>query len=240
MRYYLAALIILLALWQAAAYVVNKPYLPPLTDVVARALRDGPTLAKNLAATLARVGAAASIALASGIAAGLAASWLSERVSANLLRAAVLLTYPIPHVALLPILLHLFGVEASKVALMSLIAFYPVALSVMEWTQRFPRDLAALIYTMGGGRLAVVRYVVLPSALPGIITGLKIALNTAYSVSFIAESLALTDGLGALIYDSWHRLDFAEMYAAILTLSAAGVLTYAAMSALEKKLTEWL
>lgn len=90
------------------------------------------------------------------------ASWLSERVSANLLKAAVLLTYPIPHVALLPILLYFLGIEASKVALISLIAFYPVALSMMEWTQRFPRDLTALIYTMGGGRRAVVVYVVPP------------------------------------------------------------------------------
>jgi ABC-type proline/glycine betaine transport system permease subunit len=138
--------------------------------------------------------------------------------------------------SLLPILIHLFGIEASKIALISLIAFYPIALSVMEWSQRYPRDLATLIYAMGGRRRDVMRYVVLPSALPGIVTGLKIALSTAHSVSFIAESLALTDGLGALIYDSWHRLDFLEMYAAIITLGVAGAATYAAMTTLEKKL----
>ncbi len=239
MRYYLAALVLLLVLWQVAAYVVNKPYLPPFTDVAMRAASDHQTLLKNLASTLARIAAATALALAAGLAGGLAASWLSERTSANLLKAFILLTYPIPHVALLPILLHLFGIEASKIALISLIAFYPIALSVMEWSQRYPRDLAALIYTMGGRRRDVVRYVVLPSALPGIVTGLKIALNTAYSVSFIAESLALTDGLGALIYDSWHRLDFLEMYAAIITLGTAGVATYAAMTTLEKKLIKW-
>ena len=239
MRYYIAALASLLVLWQIAAYVVNKPYLPPFTDVAMRAASDHQILLKNLASTLARIAAATTLALAAGLACGLAASWLTERTSANLLKALILLTYPIPHVALLPILLHLFGIEASKIALISLIAFYPIALSVMEWSQRYPRDLAALIYAMGGRRRDVVRYVVLPSALPGIVTGLKIALNTAYSVSFIAESLALTDGLGALIYDSWHRLDFLEMYAAIITLGAAGVATYAAMTTLEKKLIKW-
>lgn len=239
MRYYLAALASLLVLWQIAAYVVNKPYLPPFTDVAMRAASDHQILLRNLASTLARIAAATTLALAAGLACGLAASWLTERTSANLLKALILLTYPIPHVALLPILLHLFGIEASKIALISLIAFYPIALSVMEWSQRYPRDLAVLIYAMGGRRRDVVRYVVLPSALPGIVTGLKIALNTAYSVSFIAESLALTDGLGALIYDSWHRLDFLEMYAAIITLGAAGVATYAAMTTLEKKLIKW-
>jgi ABC-type nitrate/sulfonate/bicarbonate transport system permease component len=239
MRYYLAALASLLVLWQIAAYVVNKPYLPPFTDVAMRAASDHQILLRNLASTLARIAAATTLALAAGLACGLAASWLTERTSANLLKALILLTYPIPHVALLPILLHLFGIEASKIALISLIAFYPIALSVMEWSQRYPRDLAALMYAMGGRRCDVVRYVVLPSALPGIVTGLKIALNTAYSVSFIAESLALTDGLGALIYDSWHRLDFLEMYAAIITLGAAGVATYAAMTTLEKKLIKW-
>ena len=239
MRYYVAALAMLLALWQLAAYVVNKPYLPPFTEVVLRMATDYQLLAKNLAVTLMRIAVAVALALSVGLAAGLAAAWLSEKISANLLRALILLTYPIPHMALLPILLHLFGIEASKIALISLIAFYPIALSVMEWSQRYPRDLAALIYTMGGGRRDVVRYVALPSALPGILTGLKIALNTAYSVSFIAESLALTDGLGALIYDSWHRLDFLQMYAAIFTLGAAGVSTYAAMSLIEKILIKW-
>lgn len=239
MRYYLAALALLLALWQIAVLIVNKPYLPAFTDVIIRASQDAPPLINNLVATLTRVAASATIALVTGLAAGLAAVWLSERVSANLLKALILLTYPIPHVAFLPILLHFFGVETSKVVLMSLIIFYPIALSVMEWAQRFPRDLAAQIYTMGGGVREVVKYVVLPSALPGIITGLKIALNTAYSVSFIAESLALTDGLGALIYNSWHRLDFTLMYAAILTLSAAGIITYSAMNILEKKIIKW-
>jgi ABC-type nitrate/sulfonate/bicarbonate transport system, permease component len=239
MKYYIAAFLLLLALWQTAGYVVNKPYLPPFIDVALRVAHEHQLLLKNLASTAARIAAAVLIALPAGLAGGLAAGWLSERVSANLVKAAILLTYPIPHVALLPILLHLFGVEASKIALISLIAFYPIALSVMEWSQRYPRDLAGMIYTMGGGRLDVIRYVVLPSSLPGILTGLRIALNTAYSVAFIAESLALTDGLGALIYDSWHRLDFLLMYAAILTLGAAGVATYAAMSYVEKKLIKW-
>lgn len=239
MKYYITALVALFILWQILAYVINKPYLPLFTDVVIYMAEDAQILLRNLAATLARVFISVAIALVIGFVGGLAATWLSERVSANLLRAAILLTYPIPHVALLPILLHLFGIETSKIVLMSLIAFYPIALSVMEWTQRFPRDLATLIYIMGGNRRDIVKYVVMPSALPGILTGLKIAFNTAYSVSFIAESLALTDGLGALIYDSWHRLDYLQMYAAILTLSGAGVATYALMSLLERKLIKW-
>ncbi|ABL88758.1 binding-protein-dependent transport systems inner membrane component [Pyrobaculum islandicum DSM 4184] len=239
MKYYITALVALFILWQILAYVINKPYLPLFTDVVIYMAEDAQILLRNLVATLARVFISVAIALVIGFVGGLAATWLSERVSANLLRAAILLTYPIPHVALLPILLHLFGIETSKIVLMSLIAFYPIALSVMEWTQRFPRDLATLIHIMGGGRRDIVKYVVMPSALPGILTGLKIAFNTAYSVSFIAESLALTDGLGALIYDSWHRLDYLQMYAAILTLSGAGVATYALMSLLERKLIKW-
>jgi len=134
MRYYLAALVSLFVLWQIAAYVVNKPYLPPFTDVAMRAASDHQTLLRNLASTLARIAVATALALAAGLACGLAASWLTERTSANLLKALILLTYPIPHVALLPILLHLFGIEASKIALISLIAFYPIALSVMEWS----------------------------------------------------------------------------------------------------------
>ncbi len=99
MRYYLAALASLLVLCQIAAYVVNKPYLPPFTDVAMRAASDHQNLLRNLASTLARIAAATSLALAAGLACGRAASWLTERTSGNLLKALILFTYPIPHVA---------------------------------------------------------------------------------------------------------------------------------------------
>jgi NitT/TauT family transport system permease protein len=236
---YAAALAALLAAWQVAALVVGKPYLPPPAEVAAQMASDSWLLAYNLLATLRRIAISALIALVLGIAAGLSATWLPERVSASFIRALVLLTYPVPHLALTPIFLHLFGIEASKIAIISLIALYPIALSVMEWAQRFPRDLASLIYVMGGGRRDVVKYVVLPSSLPGVLTGVRIAVSTAYSVSFIAESLAVTDGLGALIYTSWHRLEFARMYAAIVTLSAAGLASYALLAWLERRAVKW-
>ncbi len=94
MKYYLAALALILALWQIAALIVNKPYLPAFTDVIIRASQDAPILVNNLVATLTRVAISVAVALVAGLAAGLAAVWLSERVSANLLKALILLTYP--------------------------------------------------------------------------------------------------------------------------------------------------
>ncbi|MEZ0318615.1 MAG: ABC transporter permease subunit [Pyrobaculum sp.] len=239
MRQYITAGALILLAWEASALLIAKPYLPQFTQVALRLVYDSHIYLQNLAATLGRVFTSTLLALAAGLAAGLAATWLPDKLGSSLLKSAILLTYPIPHVALLPVLLYIFGIESSKIMLMSLIAFYPIALSVMEWAQRFPRDLAALIYTMGGGRADVVKYVVIPSSLPGIITGLKIALSTAYSVSFIAESLALTDGVGALIYNYWHRLDFVGMWAGIVTLAAAGIATYFAMTYIERKILKW-
>ncbi|MEM1598269.1 MAG: ABC transporter permease subunit [Pyrobaculum sp.] len=240
MRRYIATVALILLAWEASSLLVDKPYLPPFSQVALRLINDSQIYLQNLAATLGRVFTSTIVALVAGLSAGLAATWLPDKLGTSILKSAILLTYPIPHVALLPVLLHIFSIESSKIVLMSLIAFYPVALSVMEWAQRFPRELAALIYTMGGGRVDVVRYVVIPSSLPGIITGLKIALNTAYSVSFIAESLVLTDGVGALIYNHWHRLDFVGMWAGIVTLAAAGIATYFAMTYIERKILKWV
>ncbi|MCX8195919.1 MAG: ABC transporter permease [Acidilobaceae archaeon] len=236
--YFLAALLLLVILWEAAATLYQKPYLPHVSEIGEKLWRElsAGRLTEDLQLSLRRIALSLLISSLTGMSLGLLAARIGY--GNRLLRPIILATYPMPHITLIPILLWLLGVEGSKIAVISLITFYPIALSTMEWALRTPREYEELVETMGGNSWHKVIYVVIPSILPGVLTGLRIAVSTAFAVVFVAESFVLTGGVGAYIEESWQRFDYAGVYAGMITLSAAGMLSYAAIWLLEKSYRE--
>lgn len=229
-----ATLILLLTLWHVAATTFEKPYLPTPAQVVAELHKSfiSGVLVENTLITLRRVVTALLLALTLGLLSGLLAS--RTIIGSRVLRPLILATYPIPHVTLIPILIWILGVEWSKIAVISIITYYPIAISTMEWATRTPREYEDLVKSMGGSKLHLIIYVVIPYIIPGLLTGLRISVSTAYAVVFIAESFVLTGGLGALIEDSWHRLNYPAVYAYVITLATLGITSYTMIWALEK------
>ncbi len=229
-----ATLILLLTLWHVAATTFEKPYLPTPAKVVAELHKSfiSGVLVENTLITLRRVVTALLLALTLGLLSGLLAS--RTIIGNRVLRPLILATYPIPHVTLIPILIWILGVEWSKIAVISIITYYPIAISTMEWATRTPREHEDLVKSMGGSKLHLIIYVVIPYIIPGLLTGLRIAVSTAYAVVFIAESFVLTGGLGALIEDSWHRLNYPAVYAYVITLATLGITSYTMIWTFEK------
>ena len=229
-----ATLILLSTLWHVAATTFEKPYLPTPAQVVAELHKSfiSGVLMENTLITLRRVVTALLLALTLGLLSGLLAS--RTIIGSRVLRPLILATYPIPHVTLIPILIWILGVEWSKIAVISIITYYPIAISTMEWATRTPREYEDLVKSMGGSKLHLIIYVVIPYIIPGLLTGLRISVSTAYAVVFIAESFVLTGGLGALIEDSWHRLNYPAVYAYVITLATLGITSYTMIWALEK------
>jgi NitT/TauT family transport system permease protein len=229
-----ATLILLLTLWHVAATTFEKPYLPTPAQVVAELHKSfiSGVLVENTLITLRRVVTALLLALTLGLLSGLLAS--RTIIGSRVLRPLILATYPIPHVTLIPILIWILGVEWSKIAVISIITYYPIAISTMEWATRTPREYEDLVKSMSGSKLHLIIYVVIPYIIPGLLTGLRISVSTAYAVVFIAESFVLTGGLGALIEDSWHRLNYPAVYAYVITLATLGITSYTMIWALEK------
>ena len=227
-------LILLLTLWHVAATTFEKPYLPTPAQVVAELHKSfiSGVLMENTLITLRRVVTALLLALTLGLLSGLLAS--RTIIGSRVLRPLILATYPIPHVTLIPILIWILGVEWSKIAVISIITYYPIAISTMEWATRTPREYEDLVKSMGGSKLHLIIYVVIPYIIPGLLTGLRISVSTAYAVVFIAESFVLTGGLGSLIEDSWHRLNYPAVYAYVITLATLGITSYTMIWALEK------
>ncbi len=232
--YVALSLSVFIALWYVASSISGKPYMPSPASVAFKAYLEAfqGNLIDNTIITLKRVLTALAIATALGFSTGLAAGKTS--LGSRSLRPFILATYPIPHATLIPILLWILGVEWSKIGVIAMITYYPIAVSAMEWSMRTPRDYEDLIDSMGGNFMHKILYVTIPYMIPGFLTGLRMAVSVAYAIVFLAESFVLTGGLGAYIEESWHRLDYEGVYVGVVTLSILGVTSYTILWLLEK------
>jgi len=152
----------------------------------------------------------------------------------------VFVTYPVPKIVLLPVVLLLFGLgNLSKVLLISLILGYQVLVAVRDGVANLnPRYLDS-VRSLGAGRLDLFREVLVPAALPHGFTALRLGTGTSVAVLFFVESFATTRGLGYLIMDAWGRLDYQGMFVGILGMSLLGAALFEAVNALERIFCRW-
>jgi len=213
------------------------PPLVKLLSAFASMLASG-ELATHVGASLARLGVGIGLALVMGI--PLAFALARSRLLDASLRPLLYFAHPIPKVTFLPVLLLAFGVgDAPKAALVFLIAVFPLVTTIRDRLKALEPETAYPVLAAGGGKLAALIHCTLPQILPDLISSLRVAGGTGFAVRFIAESFATDHGLGSLVLQSWNAFDFDRMQAAILALSLAGFLWFAAMDLLERLLCPW-
>jgi len=236
---YAGAVAVLLAGWHVLAIVLSSPALPtPATALSEFARTFASDLAPHLALSTWRVLAAIVLGtvLAAPLGLVLGRAPRADAVAAPL----IFLTYPVPKVVFLPVLLVLLGLgDASKIVLITLIVFFQILVTARDAARQIPAGSVLSVRSLGADRVQVFRHVVVPAALPDIFTALRIGTGTAVAVLFLAESIAGTDGLGYYIVDSWGRIDYSAMFAGILGMALLGVLLYELLDALESRLCRW-
>ncbi|MEJ5348574.1 MAG: ABC transporter permease [Desulfosoma sp.] len=152
----------------------------------------------------------------------------------------VFLTYPVPKIVLLPVVLLLFGLgDFSKVLLIALIVGYQVLVAVRDGVAGLNPKYLDSVRTLGAGPWSLFRHVLLPAALPHGFTALRLGTGTGVAVLFFVESFATSRGLGYLIMDAWGRLDYGNMFVGILGMSLLGAALFETIAALEKVLCRW-
>ncbi|MGQ9484673.1 MAG: ABC transporter permease [Desulfosoma sp.] len=152
----------------------------------------------------------------------------------------VFLTYPIPKIVLLPVVLLLFGLgDFSKVFLIALIVGYQVLVAVRDGVAGLNPKYVDSVRTLGGGPWPLFRHVFLPAALPYGFTALRLGTGTGIAVLFFVESFATSRGLGYLIMDAWGRLHYGDMIVGILGMSLLGAALFETIEVLEKTLCRW-
>lgn len=152
----------------------------------------------------------------------------------------IYLTYPIPKIVFLPVILVIFGIgDLSKIFLITLIVFYQIAVTARDAARSVaPQDIFSM-HSLGASSWQIYRHVIIPACLPDVLTSLRISLGTAIAVLFFAESFATTEGLGYFIMDSWSRVAFAEMFAGIIGMALLGLILFLVVDVLEFYLCRW-
>jgi ABC-type nitrate/sulfonate/bicarbonate transport system permease component len=219
---------LLVAAWWllASRGVLGNEFVMPPPDAVwdrAVELAEDGTLADAGLATLRRVLLAYALALVVGIVLGtLIGRVRSVRIA---LRPLVSFLFPAPKVALYPAMLIVLGLgSASKVAFGFAEAVFPILLATAAGTSQVEPRLVWSARALGTSRAAALVRVVVPAALPAILTGARIGLVGAIVGVFLGEMIAGADGLGHLMAVAYRTLETPDMYVAIVMVSLGGYL----------------
>jgi NitT/TauT family transport system permease protein len=194
---------LLIALWHAAVVLTSTDVFPsPL--VVLRGLRElarKGVLGRYVFDSLFRVGAGYSLALALGIPLGIALGWYSW--AARAINPVIQLLRPISALAWIPVAIVLFGVtNLATIFLIFLASFFPIVVAAMNGVRNIPLMYLSAGRNFGLSTPALFSRVILPAALPRVLTGLRVALGVAWLVVVAAEMIAVDSGLGYLVIDS--------------------------------------
>lgn len=235
---YAGAFVVLLAGWAALSRAVGSPALPGPTLALTTFAEQWPQIWPHVLVSLWRVIAAMTIGTVLAVPLGL---WFGRSPRVDAVAAPlVFLTYPIPKVVFLPVLLVLLGLkDAPKITLIGLIIFFQILVTARDAAKAVPEGSVLSVRSLGANPLDVAWHVVVPAALPDIFTALRIGTGTAIAVLFLAESIAGTDGVGYYIVDAWGRIDYPSMFAGIVAMALLGVVLYEALDAVEGAATRW-
>ncbi|ORM70915.1 taurine transporter subunit [Pantoea wallisii] len=238
--------VLLLLWWSVTALGLIAPlFLPPPQQVLQKLLViAGPqgfmdaTLWQHLGASLTRMLVALFFAALIGIPVGIAMG-LSPTVR-GLLDPLIELYRPVPPLAYLPLMVIWFGIgETSKILLIYLAIFAPVTLSTLAGVKNTQKVRIRAAQALGASRWQLLRFVILPGALPEILTGLRIGLGVGWSTLVAAELIAATRGLGFMVQSAGEFLATDVVLAGIAVIALIAFSLELGLRALQRRLTPW-
>lgn len=217
----------LVAAWQVVVWTTGvAPFiLPPPGAVAVSLAANVPLLAFHGAHTLAEIILGLILGAALGAASALTMAYF--RPARRWLLPVLVISQAIPVFALAPILVIWLGFGmASKVAMATLIIYFPVTASFYDGLRRADPGWLDLARTMGGGRWAILRHVRIPAALPALASGLRVAAAVAPIGAVVGEWVGASAGLGYLMLHANARSQLPLMFAALVVLAAIAVGLY--------------
>ena len=192
----------------------------------------------HLVASLQRGALGFAIAAAVGIPLGLFIG--SVRLVSLSMSPVIEFLRQLPPLAMLPVFLLFLGLGfRAQVAIVIWAAVWPILLNTVTGARGVDERLKKAARTLGAGRRDIFLKVALPSALPTIMTGVRLGASYAFLVLVAAEMVGADSGIGFLILNNQFTFRIPQMYAAILTLAILGILLNYGLLALERRLTPW-
>ncbi|HEY9369512.1 ABC transporter permease [Streptomyces sp.] len=237
-----AAIAALLLLWETAPRLdlVDRTFLPPFSEIAAAwwVLAADGQLADNTYASLVRSFSGFGLALAVAVPLGLSIGWY--RPVADLLGPLLEVFRNTAALALLPVFVLLLGIgETSKISIVVYACTWPILLNTISAVRHVDPTLLKLAKSMDLSAPRLFQKVILPSAVPVMFTGIRLAGAVSILVLVAAEMIGAKAGLGYLINASQYNFAIPQMYAGIITISAIGVTFNQLLVAVERRLSSW-
>jgi NitT/TauT family transport system permease protein len=235
-----AGLIIILAVWQAYTHIsgISRIVLPSPIDIIDVSVRRFDLLLSETWPTAIETVLGFLLALVIGI--PLAVCVANSRVLNLALYPILVATQSVPKVAIAPIILVWFGLGMeSKLAIAFLVAFFPVVVDTAAGLRATPSGLLELARSLRASRWQVFAKVQMPAALPFIFAGAKVAITLAVIGAVIGEFVGSVSGLGNLLLTANSQLDGPLAWAALIWLSALGILLFAVVALTERLVMPW-
>jgi ABC-type nitrate/sulfonate/bicarbonate transport system permease component len=236
------SIVALLILWEAAARAqfVSDFLLPSFSSVLERIVEDAASgeLIRDLALTLYRALAGFALAGAGGIALGIMIArlapvrWFFDPL--------VSIGMPMPKIAFLPVFALWFGLfDTSKILMVVFSTIFPVIVASWAATESVDKFVLWSARAVGAGERRLLWEIVLPAALPQIMTGLQIALPIALVVTIVCEMAMGGEGVGGGMMTQMRMADSPGVFAGIVVIAASGAALVKAMETVRRRLLTW-
>jgi NitT/TauT family transport system permease protein len=238
----IVAFVVLIGLWQlvTGSGLVSPIFLPSPMRVL-RALWDltiTGDLWRHMSASLVRIGYGWFIGTAFGVAFGLMIGLFTVSRAVGLPLVAAL--FPIPKIALLPLLILWLGIgEGSKVATIALSVFFPTVIATFSGVDSVPRNLIRMAQSFNVPLWRIVSQVLIPGALPGMLAGFRISIAAALLVLVAAEMIGAQFGIGAFLILTGNMMQTDRLMAGVVVVSVLGLAMATIVSYVERRLLRW-
>lgn len=239
-------IVAIVTLWAIASSLklVSPVFLPSplmvLTSLISVATKGfvDSTLAQHTLASLGRIFGALAAAILIGVPAGVAIA--SSRIGKGILDPIVEFLRPLPPLAYLPLIIIWLGIgEASKITVIALAMLPPVIISTAAGVRSASKDHINAARSFGATRWQVLWHVILPGAVPSILTGTRIALGAGWSTLVAAELIAASRGLGFMIQSAAQFLVTDIVIAGIFVIAIIAFLFELVARLAERVLVPW-
>jgi ABC-type nitrate/sulfonate/bicarbonate transport system permease component len=238
----LLSAVILIALWEAAIdlHWVKSAFLPSPSTIARQtaALTSSGELPRNLSITLSRMFAGLFAGSIAGLLVGLAMGW-SKTIRA-VLDPLVSVIYPLPKIALLPLIILLVGIgEGPIILIIALGAFFPVLVNCVAGVANIDPIYFDVAHNYGASKFKTFTRVVLPGSLPVAFAGFRLALGMSLLLAVVVELSIGTKGLGAMLWLSWQTFRIERIYVAIVVIAIIGLLLNWLLGLASRRLIFW-
>lgn len=232
----------LLVLWQVLAdtNVINTATASDPSDVwnMGRQMVSDGTLGSAIWSSAGLYGAGLGVAILIGVIGGIILGWW--RILGAIFDPWIAILYSTPLVALLPLVLVWFGITfKAQVVMVVLVSVFPLLVNVMVGTRQVDPGLLRLAKSFRGSQFAVLRTLVLPSLVPYIVTGLRLAAGGGLIGVTVAEYFMGNNGIGGMILRDGTELNTAGTFVGIVVLAGASLTILAIIRTVERRVSGW-